>query len=243
MLTVILFFIIAFIAAVIASITGFGSAAILIPFAALVIDLKQAIILVAFFHFFSNAFKLLRLRKSVHWRIMALYGIPSILTAYVGAMLLERINIEAISIIFAGFIITFAVYSLINPRVLLPDKRGVLILGGTVSGFTAGLIGLGGAIRSMFLISAKLRKEVYVATSAAIAVVVDITRLSVYVYNGSLNTDYYWYVAPLVISAFTGTTLGIKLLGKLPGMMVKRLVLMFLILAGINMLLRQYGIY
>ena len=243
MLTIILLSIIAFVAAVIACITGFGSAAILIPFAALVIDLKQAIILVAFFHFFSNAFRLLRLRQSVNWRIMALYGLPSILTAYGGAMLLERLNIEVISIIFAGFIIIFATYSLINPQVSMPDKSGVLMLGGAVSGFTAGLIGLGGAIRSMFLISSKLRKEVYVATSAAIAVVVDITRLSVYVFNGSLDTEYYWYIVPLIIIAFTGTTLGIKLLDKLPGMMVKRLVLTFLILVGINMLLRQYGIY
>jgi len=243
MLTIILFFIIAFAAAIVASITGFGSAAILIPFAALVIDLKQAIILVAFFHFFSNAFKLLRLRQSVNWRIMALYGVPSILTAYGGAMLLERINIEVVSIVFAGFIITFALYSLINPSVSLPDKKGVLVVGGAISGFSAGLIGLGGAIRSMFLISAKLKKEVYVATSAAIAVVVDITRLSVYVFNGSLNTEYYWYIAPLIIIAFAGTSLGIRLLAKLPGMVVRQLVLMFLILAGINMLLRQYGIY
>ena len=95
----------------------------------------------------------------------------------------------------------------------------------------------------MFLMSAKLRKEVYVATSAAIAVVVDITRLSVYVLNGSLDTEYYWYIVPLIIIAFTGTILGIKLLDKLPGMMVRRLVLIFLILVGINMLLRQYGIY
>ena len=75
-------------AAVIACITGFGSAAILNPFAALVIDLKQAIILVAFFYVFSNAFKLLRLRQLVSWRIMAFYGFLGILTTYGSAMLL-----------------------------------------------------------------------------------------------------------------------------------------------------------
>ena len=97
---------------------------------------------------------------------------------------------------------------------------------------------MGSAIRSMFLISARLRKEGYVATSAAIAVIIDITRLSVYVFNGSLDIEYYWYIIPLIIIAFAGTTLGIKLLDKFSGMMVRRLVLIFLILVGINMLLR-----
>jgi len=243
MLAIVLFFIIAFVAAAVASLTGFGSATLLIPFAGLVIDLKQAIILVAFFHFFSNAFKLLRLRQSVNWRLMRLYGVPSIVTAYAGAMLLDRVNVEIISIAFASFIIVYALYSLINPSWSLPDKNGVLVFGGALSGFTAGLIGLGGAIRSMFLISTKIKKEAYIATSAAIAVVVDITRLSVYVFNGSLDARYYWYIAPLIVIAFLGTSLGVKLLIRLPETVVKRSVLILLILVGIRMLLSQYGIF
>lgn len=243
MVTIILFFVIAFFAAIIASLTGFGSATLLIPFAALVIGLKQAIVLVAFFHFFSNAFKLLRLRRSVDWRLLLLYGIPSILAAYVGAMLFNRLNIDVISITFAGFIIIFAVYSLVNPAWSLPDRKSVLVFGGALSGLTAGLIGVGGAIRSMFLISTKIKKEVYIATSAAIAVVVDTTRLSVYLYHGSLEASYYWYIVPLIAIAFLGTFVGVKLLTRLSGLLVKRLVLVLLILVGIRMLLGQYGVF
>ncbi len=242
-MAIILFFAIALVAAVMASLTGFGSATLLIPFAGLIIDLKQAIVLVAFFHFFSNAFKLLRLRQSVHWRLMSIYGVPSIITAYGGARLLNRLDAEVLSIAFAAFIIVFALYSLLNRSWSLPDRTGVLIFGGALSGLTAGLIGLGGAIRSMFLISTKIKKEVYVATSAAIAVVVDTTRISVYLFSSSLETRYYWYIAPLIAIAFLGTFLGVKLLTRLPEAAVKRAVLVLLLLVGIRMLLSQSGVF
>lgn len=232
----ILFLLIALLAAAIASITGFGTATILIPFTSLIIDLKQAIILVAFFHFFSNLFKLIGLRRSVNLRLLLLYGLPSIATAYIGAMLFGKLNIELISTIFAVFIIVFAIYSFIKPKWSLPDRQGVLVFGGALSGFTAGLIGLGGAIRSMFLISTKISKEAYIATSASIAVFVDITRISVYTYNGSLDNQYYIYVLPLILIAFSGTFIGLKLLSSLPELVVKRSILILLVLVAMKML-------
>lgn len=243
MLTIALFFVIAFIAASVASLTGFGSATMLIPFASLIIELKQAIILVAFFHWFSNIFKLLGLWRSTSWRVFLLYGIPSSITAYAGAMLLERVAIDIIAVAFAAFIILFSVYSLINPTWSLPSKNSLLVFGGALSGFTAGLIGLGGAIRSMFLISTKIEKEAYIATSAAIAFITDVTRLSVYVVNGSLESQYYWYILPLIIVAYVGTRLGVRLLKRLPETVVKRAVLVMLMLVGVRMILGYFGVF
>lgn len=235
-MTFTLFLFIALLAAAIASITGFGTATILTPFAGLIIDLKQAIVLVAFFHFFSNLFRLLRLRSSISFRLLLLFGLPSIATAYIGAILFGQLDVELISVIFAVFIIIFAVYSFIRPKWSLPDKKGVLIFGGALSGLTAGLIGLGGAIRSMFLISTNISKEAYIATSAAIAVLVDMTRISMYLYNSNLDSQYYIYVIPLIAMAFIGTLLGVKLLAKLPELVVKRSVLVMLLIVAIVML-------
>lgn len=242
MLATILFFVIAFVAAAVASVTGFGSATILIPFAGLVIDLKQAIVLVAFFHFFSNAFRLVSLRRFVDKRIALIYGLPSIAFALLGAWLFGSVDVSVLSIGFAVFIVIFAIYSLISPSLTLPDRNSALVVGGALSGFTAGLIGFGGAIRSMFLVSTKIEKEVYIATSAAIVVVVDVSRISVYLAGGSLDAQYYWYIIPLIAIAFMGTRVGIRLLKRLPGQVVKRAVLVLLILVGLKMLLEQTGV-
>lgn len=242
MLETVLFFVIALVAAAIASVTGFGSATILIPFATLVIDLKQAIVLVAFFHFFSNAFRLVMLRRSVDRRLVLVYGMPSIAFALVGAWLFGSLHVGVLAVGFAGFIIVFALYSLVNPSWSLPDRNAILVSGGALSGLTAGLIGLGGAIRSMFLISTRIEKEVYIATSAAIAVVVDVSRISVYLANGNLDAKYYWYIIPLITIAFLGTNLGTRVLHRLPGLVIKRSVLALLIMVGLKMLLDQTGV-
>ena len=146
MLTTITFFVIAFVAAAVASVAGFGSATMTIPFLSWIIGFKQAIILIAFFHGFSNLFKLIQLRQAVNVRLMLWYGIPTVRTAVVGAYLLEIVAPEAIGLGIGIFLISFAVYTFINPSQTLPEREYVLVTGGLISGFTAGLIGLGGAL-------------------------------------------------------------------------------------------------
>jgi len=124
----------------------------------------------------------------------------------------------------------------------LPEKDYILITGGLLSGFTAGLIGLGGAIRGAFLISTKIRKETYVATSAAIALCTDIARCTTYVVRGSLESQYFWYIPVLIMVAFAGTRLGVRLLKRFPELIVKRVVLVALVLASISFILNYLGI-
>lgn len=239
---VILFFVVAFIAAAVASVAGFGSATMTIPFLAWIIGFKEAIILVAFFHGFSNLFKLVALRQMVNLRLMLLYGIPTVITAIVGAYLLEVIAPKGIGLGVGIFLILFAIYSLINPSRTLPEKDYLLVTGGLLSGFTAGLIGLGGAIRGAFLISTKIRKETYVATSAAIALCTDIARCTTYVVRGNLESQYFWYIPVLIVVAFAGTRLGVRLLKRLPELIVKQVVLVVLVLASISFILNYLGI-
>ena len=53
-------------------------------------------------------------------------------------------------------------------------------LGGVISGFFGGLSGHQGLFRSAFLVKSGLSKNSFIATGVGIAVLVDITRLSVY---------------------------------------------------------------
>ncbi|MEA3442496.1 MAG: sulfite exporter TauE/SafE family protein [Chloroflexota bacterium] len=237
-----LFFVVAFIAAAVASVAGFGTATITIPFLAWIIGFKQAIILIAFFHGFSNLFKLITLRQSVNVRLMLLYGIPSVLTAIAGAYLLDVIAPEGIGLGIGIFLILFAVYSLVNPSRTLPERNYILVAGGLLSGFTAGLIGMGGAIRGAFLISTKIRREMYIATSAAIALCTDIARITTYVARGNLEPQYYWYIPVIFVIGFAGTRLGVKLLRRLPEPTVKRVVMVMLLLASISFILNYLGI-
>jgi uncharacterized membrane protein YfcA len=224
------------VAAVVASTTGFGAAIVLTPFAAMVIDLKQAIVLVAYFVLFVNLFNMLRLRGFISYRTVILFGLPSVLTTLVGAMLFDRLNVDIISVVFGVVILLFVGYSFTNTRYKIPAGGGPLVLGGALSGITAGLVGMGGPFRSMFLVSTVLGKNNYIATSATLAVLVSATRIGVYLFNDSLNGEYYIYILPLVVIAFVGTYAGLKLLSRLSSLVVKRSVLVLLALIAVKLL-------
>jgi hypothetical protein len=49
------------------------------------------------------------------------------------------------------FLIVVSVTFLIKPKLAFPANRKSLVLGGGISGFMAGLIGTGGALRATFL--------------------------------------------------------------------------------------------
>jgi len=242
MLITISFFVVAFIAAAVASVAGFGTATMTIPFLAWIIGIKQAIVLIAFFHAFSNLFKLAMLKQAVNLRLIIYYGIPTIITAIIGAYLLDVVAPEGIGLGIGIFLILFAIYSFVNPSRTLPEKDYVLVSGGLLSGFTAGLIGLGGAIRGAFLVSTRTNKETYIATSAAIALLTDIARTATYVARGSLDSQHYWFIPLLIIIGFAGTRLGIKLLKRLPDLIVKRVVLVMLVLVSISFILNYFGV-
>ena len=227
--------IIAFTAAMIATTTGFGSATILTPFVAMVIDIKAAIVLVAFFHFANNLSKFTLLRKSINLRLVFVYGLPSVISALVGAWIFGSVDVGLITIFFPMFLITFSLYSLFRPKLRIPEKDSILAIGGLISGLTSGLIGVGGAIRSMFLISTFLKKEAYVATAAAIAIMVDVSRISMYLYQGALYESHTLWIIPLVVVAFLGVFTGRRFLRRLNEATIRKAVLLALLFVGIKM--------
>jgi len=234
----VIFLIASFFAATGATLAGFGSSALLIPVAFSFFDLRTAIFLVACFHLFNNLFKIRLFWKKIDFRTFFNFGIPSICFAFGGAALIAILPIDVISKILAVFLIMYAVYSLFKPKLAVKKSQWTAILGGSLSGFFAGLIGLGGAIRSSFLVAFDFPKEVYVATSAMIAVVIDFTRIPTYILTGSVQARSELYLIPfLIVSAYFGVKLGKILLSRIDQQTFRRIVSIALLLVGLKLLI------
>jgi len=232
-----LFIIASFIAAVIATLAGFGSSTLLVPVAVIFMDLKTAVFIVACFHLFNNTFKIKMFWNKIDFKTFFLFGIPSIIFAFIGAMLISIIQIETVKRILAIFLIVFSIYSLIKPKFTIKETKTTAIVGGSLSGFLAGLIGLGGAVRSTFLIAFNLPKAVYIATSAMVAFVIDLTRIPTYLFAKVVkDTSYYILLPFLLISAYFGVKVGKVLLGRINQDVFRRIVLIALLLVGIKLL-------
>jgi len=111
-------------------------------------------------------------------------------------------------------------------------------LGGLLSGFFGGLAGMQGALRSAFLIKAGLSKEAHIATGAAIAFLIDVSRLSVYwrlILEQKSGLDY-TLVAAAVLAAFAGSVLGNRYLPKVTMSQVRNLVALLLFLVALGLI-------
>lgn len=233
----VVFLIASYLAAVIATLAGFGSSALLVPIAIIFMDFKSAIFVVACFHLFNNSFKIKMFWGKVNYKVCMLFGIPSIIFAFIGANLISVIPVETIKRMLALFLIIFSIHSLLRPKYALKESRSNAVIGGSLSGLLAGLIGMGGAIRAAFLIAFNLPKEVYVATSAMIAFVIDMTRIPTYLFTGTVENNAYFILLPfLVISAYLGVKTGKMFLNRINQDVFRRVVLCALLLVGIKLL-------
>ena len=231
-----LFLTASFFAAVAATLAGFGSSTLLIPVAVLFMDLKTAVFLVACFHLFNNTFKIRAFRDRIDLRIFLLFGIPSVFCAFLGAALISVIPATYIQKALAVFLIVFSGFSFIRPGLAVKKTTASAVAGGGLSGFLAGLIGLGGAIRSTFLIAFNLPKEIYVATSAMIAFVIDLTRIPTYIFTGVVRDNSYYVLLPfLLFTAYFGVKAGKALLGRISQEAFRKIVSAALFLVGIKL--------
>ena len=232
-----LFFTLAFLSEVAGTVIGFGSSTIFLPLALLFVDFKNALVLVAFLHIFGNIGRVVFFRYRIDRRLLLLFGAPSIVLTVAGALLVNYVSQDILKIALGAFLVFFTVASLVRPGFKFPANKFNAIAGGGLSGFFAGLIGTGGALRGAFLTAFGLEKGVYIATAAFIALAVDMTRLPIYFAGGFLEQKYYFYIPVLFAVAIVGSYAGKKIVNKVPQKIFRSLVLLALAAIGLKFLL------
>jgi uncharacterized membrane protein YfcA len=232
----IIFALLALLAEIIGTVGGFGSSLFFVPIAGLFFDFKTVLGITAVFHVFSNLSKLILFRKTIDWKLSLLFGIPSVAFVILGAWLTNKINLRYDQLFLALFLISFSALMLLKPNFKLQANKVTSITGGSVAGFLAGFIGTGGAIRGLSLAAYNLEKNLFVGTSAAIDMGVDLSRSAVYISNDFLNpTDYYLLPILLVVSVI-GSYIGKLLLDKINQDYFRKIVLGLILGVGSFML-------
>jgi uncharacterized membrane protein YfcA len=234
--------------------SGFGLGTLLLPAFAWFVPVEQAVALTAVVHLLNGVFKLLLVGRHADRAVLLRFGLPAIAAALLGAWLLHLLGTSAplmqrevlgrpvevtpVKLVVGAILLVFALVE-ITPRLRdLSFPPGAMPLGGLASGFLGGLSGLQGALRAAFLARAGLSKEAFIATSAAIACLVDLSRLAVY--TSSLRAA--WrpgdagLLAAAVAAAFGGAVLGSWLLPKLTLVAVQRVVAAMLAAVAVGMM-------
>jgi uncharacterized membrane protein YfcA len=237
---ILLFFAVAFISIVVGTVAGFGTSTIFLPVALFFLDFQTALVLVAIAHISGNVGAVGFFRKGLDKRLIVLFGLPSIIFTIIGAYLVIFIPPLTLELLLGIFLLIFSVYSLLNPDFKAAATKFNTMIGGSLSGFLQGLLGIGGALRGAFLISYDLDKVKYVATISAIAVIIDAVRIPIYFSNNLLDSQFYYYIPVLVIIGIIGSYVGKRIVSITPQRVFKKIVLVAIAMA--SLLLIYHGL-
>lgn len=226
--------VIAFIAGATSSVAGFGIGTILTPLLGFGIGVRLAVAAASIPHFFGNALRLWTLRRQVDKKLLKTFGLMSAVGALAGALLHAVVSLPTLKFALAAILIIAGGLGVAGygDRVRM-QRRGAWFAGG-LSGFLGGFVGNQGGVRAAAMLALDVRKEVFVATAVAIALVVDGARLPVYAFSVGRELLTKWQVVGVAtVGVLAGTMMGKTLLGWIPEAIFRRIVSALLVLLGI----------
>jgi uncharacterized membrane protein YfcA len=237
-MTTVLIEVVIFIASIIGTVSGFGIATILIPLLVSFFPLPQALFFSGIIHFVNDLWKLIFFGSGIRWRLLLLFGGFGLVASFIGAQMAVMVSAKPLIVAFGVFCVCYSCYLLINPSFMFKASVATATVGGVISGFFAGIFGMGGATRVLFLSAFNLDKMVFLATVSAIGLVIDSARLITYHFNNVV-------LAPQLMAAlawgipisFVGAKVGEFVVRHISQKQFRAIIAICLFLLGIKLLL------
>jgi uncharacterized membrane protein YfcA len=228
----IIFILLALITEIVGTVGGFGSSVFFVPLGNFYFDFQSVLGLTAIFHLSSNLSKIVLFKKGLDKRLLLTIGVPSVVFVIAGGLLSNLVKSVFLEIFLGIFLVGFSLLFIIKKSLTISPSNKNAIIGGSFSGFSAGLLGTGGAIRGLTMASFNLEKSVFLATSAFIDFMIDFSRTIVYYNNGYIHNHDLKYVPFLFAIGIVGSFIGKKILAHIPQAKFRRLSLFLILFIG-----------
>ncbi|SEL06875.1 hypothetical protein SAMN04487910_1616 [Aquimarina amphilecti] len=228
-----IFITLAIISEILGTVGGFGSSVFFVPVANFFLDFQSVLGLTALFHLSSNVTKIALFKKGLDKKLVISLGIPAVLFVSIGALLSKYVDPKILTWFLGFFLISLSLLFLIFTQLKVKSTTKNAIIGGTLSGLSAGLLGTGGAIRGITMAAFKMNKDKFIATSAMIDLGVDFSRTIVYYFNGYMNREVLYLTPFLIVVSILGTWIGKKILNKISQEQFRKFVLFLILSIGI----------
>ncbi len=233
-----LFILLAFVSEIIGTISGFGSSILFVPVASMFFEYKEVLGITAVFHVFSNISKIALFRQGIDRDIALKLGIPAIVFVMIGAWMTTFLPTKPMELLMNIVLVGLSVYLLYNFNKTLDQSNQNLYIGGVMSGFLAGLVGTGGAIRGITLAAFQLPKTIFIATSALIDLGVDASRAVIYVSNGYFRQENVILIPFLIGISLAGSYVGKIILRYTSELVFRYIVLSIVVLTSVFQVLK-----
>jgi len=235
-----IFLLLALLSEVIGTIGGFGSSVFFVPIGNFYFDFYSVLGLTAIFHLSSNLSKIFLFRKGLDKKLIISIGLPAVLFVVIGGLASKLFETAYLEIILGIFLVGLSLFFLIKANIVVKPNSQNAIIGGSLSGFSAGLLGTGGAIRGLTMAAFNLEKSVFIATSALIDLLIDFSRTIVYYKNGYIHSHDLKYVPFLILIGLLGSFIGKRILRHIPQSTFRKISLYLILFIGAATLVQYF---
>jgi len=236
-----IFIILSIIAEILGTVGGFGSSVFFVPIANFFLDFQSVLGITALYHVSSNITKIAFFRKGLDKRVIVQLGIPAVIFVVVGGFLSQYLDPLVLTYLLGVFLVVLSLTFLIFKKLIVKATMKNAIVGGTLSGLSAGILGTGGAIRGITLSAFKMNKDKFIATSAVIDLGVDFSRTIVYYFNGYMRKDLLYLIPILMVIGVVGTWIGKLILNEISQEQFRQIVLLLILGIGVASILSNLG--
>jgi hypothetical protein len=234
----VLFILLTFLSATVGTMTGFGTSTIMVPILSLFLPIPETLLFVGVIHWFGDIWKMIFFKKGINIRLIVLFGVPGIVASFFAAKLPLAVPELLLQRSLGAFLVMYVAFIVLNPKWKIRPSTENAVAGGVLSGFFAGVFGVGGAIRSTFLSAFNLNKSIFIFTSGAIGILVDSARLTQYVSGGiQLSQTLLMSLILCVPTSLLGALLAKRLVERVPQTSFRMVIAIALFLVGLRYLL------
>lgn len=196
-----------------------GLGILIVPLVAIAFPVKETVGIVLPMLLLGDLFAVIRFRKNVEWKRIALL-LPFVFAGMVpGFLILTGFESAVLQPLIGILILTLATVELfrrIRGWKAFPDKWWFSALFGALAGFATAIAHAAGPVMGIYLLSRGLDKDRFMGTRAWFFFIVNLSKLPVLIPKGLINTDTLALnlkAAPFII---IGVCIGFTILRRIP---------------------------
>jgi uncharacterized membrane protein YfcA len=229
---------VAFIAATLAAVTGFGGAAVLLPVLVWIFGIREAVPILTIAQLIGNGSRVWFNRKLVDYRVVLWFALGGVPLALAGGFLFAKAPFSALTRILGVFLILMVIARHGKRARFLKPTLPQFALIGAGSSFLSALLGSVGPLMAPLFLAYGLVKGAYIGTEALATVVMHVSKLIAYGTSDLLylqNVIAGVLLGPIMVF---GSFVGKKLVDRLPEKVFVAVIDATLVVAGLLFLLR-----
>lgn len=231
----------AFIATFIQRVTGFGFGIVfmsILPY--YMPSYAEATALSGLLAMVCSSIAVLQVRRYISWKKLTVILITFIIFSFFSINLVAQLQNHILKKILGTVLILVSIYFIFfNGRFSLKPSVPVQVSMGSISGIMGGLFGMQGPPAVIYFISCSKSKEEYMALTQLYFILGNITMTAFRAGNGFVTADVgrcFLYCLPAVVA---GLVIGAKVYSRLPSVLIRKIVYIFIGLAGIVILISK----